>query len=75
MEEAWVTIRLKLGYNTSPERDKSYPTLFVCTNKRKKNNIKERKKKSMRFTSNIVHMPLCMYICLCNFISSLIDIQ
>ena len=63
------------SHNGSPKRDKNYPILFVWTNG-KIIIIKGKARRAWdHLTPSIVHMPLCMYICLYNFISSPIEIQ
>ena len=56
MEVAWKTIKSKQGYNASPKREKSYPILFVWTNKKKKNNKRQSKENMRPFDSK-----LCSY--------------
>ena len=55
MEEAWETRRIEWGYNASPERDKSYPILFVWTKEKKRTN-KQQSKESTR-PSHFKHYP------------------
>ena len=68
-------IIIRLQWLVSRGIYKSYLILFVRTNEKKKNK-KGQTKESMRSShSSIIHMPLCMSICLCNLIYSPIDIQ
>lgn len=54
------------------KKDKSYPILFIWTNEKREK--KNKKYKAMRvwdhLTPNIIHMSLCMCICLYNLICS-----
>ena len=60
------------------KRIEDYPILFVWTNENKKKNKKEKiqtKSAWDHLTPSIVHMFLCMCICLCNLIYDHIDFQ
>ena len=76
MEEPWETTRLQWGYNASLRGIRVLIPYCLYEPRKGRKSIKGKARRAWdHLTTSIVHMPLWMCICLCNLISSPINIQ